>query len=126
MYQLYIIRREVEIYFQMNPGDSKLKSRGAEIVLPRQFIMYFARKLTRLSHRVISKEFNYRHHSSVVNCITALENYIETDKKIRKQRDELRIILEKKLSQNKYNKPANKLRKTVLYKPKTRLMPIRI
>jgi chromosomal replication initiator protein len=72
------VQKEVAKKFNVDVGDLKGKSRGREIVIPRQVAMYLARELTELSLPALGKVFG-RDHSTVLHACRKVEEHIARD-----------------------------------------------
>lgn len=59
------------------------KSRKHEIALARQMSIYLAKQLTNNSLKTIGSYFGGRDHSTVLHSCQTIENYLETDKKVK-------------------------------------------
>jgi len=64
------------------PNDIHVKSREQNIVFARQLIMYYSRKTTLLTFKDIGKYFDLD-YSTVINSCHAIDDRLDTDKKIR-------------------------------------------
>ena len=71
-------------HFKVNPEMLITRSRLSEYCLPRQVAMYLLNKNTKLSSGKIGSLFN-RDHATVLHSITAIRNYIETDRFMRSE-----------------------------------------
>jgi len=67
---------------KIEPEALHTKSRLAIVREPRQIVMYFADRETRLSQGRIGMYFN-RDHATVINAIKRVNNFIETDREFR-------------------------------------------
>lgn len=57
-------------------------TRKQEVALARQMSMYLTKKFTKLSLKSIGSGFGNRDHSTVLHSCTTIENYLDTDKKV--------------------------------------------
>jgi chromosomal replication initiator protein len=74
------ICKAVADYFDIPLNDLiKKKSRGQEILVPRQAAMYLIRELTAASYADIGRFFNNKHHSTVMNSIDAVKKRMQKD-----------------------------------------------
>jgi len=66
--------------FMLTPEDVKGQSRQANIVMARHIAMYLVRKITNLSLNEIGKEFDGRHHTTVMTSVKLVEKRMRDDK----------------------------------------------
>ena len=66
--------------FMLSPEDVKGQSRQANIVLARHIAMYLVRKITNLSLNDIGKEFDGRHHTTVMTSVNLVEKRMRNEK----------------------------------------------
>ena len=66
--------------FMLSPEDVKGQSRQANIVLARHIAMYLVRKITNLSLNEIGKEFDGRHHTTVMTSVNLVEKRMRNEK----------------------------------------------
>lgn len=71
------------------------KTRKHEVVLARQMCMFLAKQLTQMSLKSIGMHFGGRDHTTVLHSCQTIQNYIDTDKKIRQDVDFLRKALKR-------------------------------
>lgn len=83
------IKKTVSNYFNITIDGIESKSRKHEIALSRQLCMHIAKKLTNLSLKSIGAHFGGRDHSTVLHSCRAIDNYIETDKKVKSDYDKI-------------------------------------
>lgn len=77
------IKKTVSSFYNISIDSIESKSRKHEIALSRQLCMQIAKKLTNLSLKSIGAHFGGRDHSTVLHSCRAIDNYLETDKKVR-------------------------------------------
>jgi chromosomal replication initiator protein len=70
--------------------ESKLRKQ--EVALARQMAMCLARKHTALSLKTIGERFN-RGHATVIHSCVVIENYLDTDKKVKEEYEILEAII---------------------------------
>ncbi len=66
-------------HFNINENDIKSKKRNAEIVLPRQIIMYLCRQMTDASQTKIAQMLGKNDHTTVIHGEKKIEEMLETD-----------------------------------------------
>lgn len=69
----------VSEHFNVPVADLKGKKRNAEIVLPRQIVMYLCRVMTDTSLKAIGAFLGGKDHASVTHGIKKIEAEIKTD-----------------------------------------------
>jgi chromosomal replication initiator protein len=65
-------------HYGLKVSEIKSRNNSKHIAFPRQVAMYVCKRLTTLSYPDIGKQFNNKHHSTVMHSV----------KKIERQRDE--------------------------------------
>jgi len=70
------IASKVGKHFHITPKSMQTRSRDKEIVLPRQIVMYLARRLTGMSLQEIGEFFGGRDHSTVLHACKKVEDVI--------------------------------------------------
>jgi chromosomal replication initiator protein len=83
------IKKTVSNYYNITIEGIESKSRKHEIALSRQLCMHIAKKLTNLSLKSIGAHFGGRDHSTVLHSCRAIDNYLETDKKVKSDYDKI-------------------------------------
>jgi chromosomal replication initiator protein len=83
------IQKLVAEYYSVAVDQLKSATRKREITQARQISMYFAKKYTNNSLKSIGSHFGGRDHSTVIHSCTTVKDLIDTDKKIKKEVDEL-------------------------------------
>ena len=90
------VKRFVEEYFYMEPGQIDIKTRKSEILIPRQIAMYFSKILTKDSLSNIGNQLGGKDHATVLNAHKRISNLYETkDKRIVKYVDEIEENIKK-------------------------------
>ena len=69
-------------HFNIPEGDIKSKKRNAEIVMPRQIIMYLCRQMTDASHTKIANLLGKSDHTTVIHGSKKIEELLETDQSL--------------------------------------------
>lgn len=78
-----LIKKVVSEYYKISIDDIISKSRKLEIVIARHMAIYLTKMLTPLSLKMIGANFGKRDHSTVLHSCQTIENYIETDTKVK-------------------------------------------
>ncbi len=60
-------------YYGLKVGEIKSKSNAKQIAFPRQVAMYLCKQLTDLSYPEIGRQFNDKHHSTVMYSVDKIE-----------------------------------------------------
>jgi chromosomal replication initiator protein len=68
-----VIQKKVAEHFDIRLADMTSKRRPENIAFPRQVAMYLCKKLTELSYPDIGKQFNDKHHSTVMYSVEKIE-----------------------------------------------------
>ncbi len=89
------IKQEVGAYYNQDIALLSAKTRKHEVVLARQMCMYLAKQLTQMSLKSIGMHFGGRDHTTVLHSCQQILNYIDTDRKIRQDVEQLRKGLQK-------------------------------
>lgn len=71
------IKRAVSVYYGISILEIDSSRRAASIVLPRQVIMYLAKKLTPFSYPQIGRQLGGRDHSTVISGVRRIEGYLK-------------------------------------------------
>ncbi len=66
-------------HFNISENDIKSKKRNAEIVLPRQIIMYLCRQMTDASQTRVAQLLGKNDHTTVIHGAKKIEELLETD-----------------------------------------------
>ncbi len=69
-------------HFQITEADIKSKKRNADIVLPRQIIMYLCRQMTDASQTKIAQLLGKNDHTTVIHGAKKIEEMLETDESL--------------------------------------------
>ncbi len=80
-------------HFGVNPEDIASKKRTAELVQPRQVVMYFCRELTSNSLQNIAKAIGKKDHTTVLHGIKTITKEMESNEELKNKVD----IIRKKL-----------------------------
>lgn len=88
----YIIEVVAE-HFGISPEDIASKKRTAELVQPRQVVMYLCRQLTEASLQNIAKAIGKKDHTTVLHGIKTITKEMETDEELKNKID----IIKKKI-----------------------------
>ncbi|MBQ6471558.1 MAG: chromosomal replication initiator protein DnaA, partial [Victivallales bacterium] len=72
------IQRLVAEFYDVRLADMTSTRRPANIALPRQVAMYFARKMTELSLPAIAEKF-HRTHATILHACSAVEGHLKDD-----------------------------------------------
>lgn len=86
------IKEKVGTYYNIKPEVMISKSRKQNIAMARQMAIYISRKYTNLSLKEIGTEFGGRDHSTVLHSCRAIQDYIDTDKKVQEEFENLEMI----------------------------------
>ena len=73
------ITKTVARHYGLKVSEIKSKSNSKQIAFPRQVAMYLLKKLTPLSYPEIGKQFNDKHHSTVMYSVDKIEQLRLTD-----------------------------------------------
>ncbi len=83
------IIREVARHYGLKVSEIKSRKNSQQIVFPRQVAMYLCKKLTELSYPEIGKQFNNKHHSTVMYSVEKIEGQCSSDPDLRRTLDVL-------------------------------------
>ena len=89
-----VILDVVAEHYGISPSDIIGGKRNAEIVVPRQIVMYLCREYTDISLQNIGKILNKKDHTTIMHGINKIEERIATDEELRNKID----IIKKKIS----------------------------
>ena len=84
----------VSEHFNIPISELKGKKRNAEIVLPRQIIMYLCRTMTETSLQIIGRSLGKRDHTTVLHGADKITSDMQKDETLRNTID----ILKKKIN----------------------------
>jgi chromosomal replication initiator protein len=73
------IIKSVARHYGLKVGEIKSRKNSQQIVFPRQVAMYLCKKLTDLSFPEIGKQFNNKHHSTVMYSVDKIEKQRSAD-----------------------------------------------
>ena len=73
------IVKVVAAQYGLKSQDLKSKTNSQNIVFPRQVAMFLCKQLTDLSYPEIGKQFNNKHHSTVMHSVEKIEKLVESD-----------------------------------------------
>ena len=73
------ITKLVAPHYGLKVSEIKSKNNSKQIAFPRQVAMYLLKKLTTLSYPEIGKQFNDKHHSTVMYSVDKIEQLRTTD-----------------------------------------------
>jgi chromosomal replication initiator protein len=73
------IVKTVARHYGLKVTEIKSRNNSKQIAFPRQVAMYLCKKLTELSYPEIGKQFNNKHHSTVMYAVDKVEQLRETD-----------------------------------------------
>lgn len=80
---LEFIKNTVSDYYKIPLELIESSTRKQEVALARQMSMFLTKKFTKLSLKAIGGSFGNRDHSTVLHSCTTINNYIDTDKKVK-------------------------------------------
>ena len=83
------ILQVVSEYYHIDENSVLSNTRKREIVQVRQVAMYFAKHLTKMSLKSIGLRLGKKDHATVLHAVNAVYNLMETDRRFRKQMEEL-------------------------------------
>ena len=66
-------------HYGLKVGEIKSRNNSKQIAFPRQVAMYLCKQLTDLSFPEIGKQFNNKHHSTVMYSVEKIENLRSED-----------------------------------------------
>jgi chromosomal replication initiator protein len=69
----------VAAQYGLKSTDLKSKTNSQNIVFPRQVAMFLCKELTDLSYPEIGKQFNNKHHSTVMHSVEKIERLLGSD-----------------------------------------------
>ncbi|MGL4993136.1 MAG: chromosomal replication initiator protein DnaA [Bacteroidales bacterium] len=87
------IKEVVCAYYQVDIKDFLSSSRKSEVVLARQVSMYLCKKYTDLSYNSIGEVSGKRNHATVIHACRTITNYLENNKELKSQLDEIENML---------------------------------
>ena len=87
------IKNNVAKFYNIEIDLIESKSRKQDIALARHMSIYLSKMLTNNSLKIIGSYFGDRDHSTVLHSCKALENYLQTDKKVKDDYEQLNKII---------------------------------
>lgn len=75
-----IIEGVLLLHYNYTFEDLRVDSRKKELKDVRFLAMYFLKTRARLSYASIGKKFNNRHHTTVMNAVEEVKNWIESER----------------------------------------------
>lgn len=85
-----LIIEVVAEHFGVSPEDIASKKRTAELVQPRQVVMYFCREMTANSLQNIAKAIGKKDHTTVLHGIKTISKEMENNEELKNQVDIIR------------------------------------
>ena len=76
-----IIKRVAQ-HYSLKVSEIKSKNNSKQIAFPRQVAMYLCKQLTDLSFPEIGKQFNDKHHSTVMYSVDKIEKMLQNDSEL--------------------------------------------
>ena len=73
----------------MKVGEIKSKSNAKQIAFPRQVAMYLCKQLTDLSYPEIGRQFNDKHHSTVMYSVEKIDTLRSGDVELARTLDSM-------------------------------------
>ena len=73
------IIKTVARHYGLKVSEIKSRNNSKQIAFPRQVAMYICKKLTDLSYPEIGKQFNNKHHSTVMYAVEKIDQLRATD-----------------------------------------------
>ena len=67
------IIKTVALHYGLKVGEIKSRKNSQQIVFPRQVAMYLCKQITDLSYPEIGKQFNNKHHSTVMYSVEKID-----------------------------------------------------
>jgi chromosomal replication initiator protein len=87
------IIEKVCMQYNIKPELLEAKTRKHEIVLARHMSMFFIRKYVKIPLKAIGSRFGGRDHATVIHACSVIENYLQTNKKIKEEYEILDTII---------------------------------
>ena len=85
-----LIIEVVAEHFGISPEDIASRKRTAELVQPRQIVMYLCRQLTESSLQNIAKTIGKKDHTTVLHGIEKITEKMENDEELKNKVDIIR------------------------------------
>jgi chromosomal replication initiator protein len=76
-------------HYGLKVGEIKSRSNSKQIAFPRQVAMYLCKQLTSLSYPEIGRQFNDKHHSTVMYSVDKIDQLRASDPDLRRTLDSL-------------------------------------
>jgi chromosomal replication initiator protein len=73
------IIKVVARHYDLKISEIKSRNNARQVVVPRQVAMYLCKRLTDLSYPEIGKQFNDKHHSTVMYSVDKVQQLRESD-----------------------------------------------
>lgn len=89
-------------HYEVTPNAVKGRSRKRELVVPRQIVMYLAKKYTNIPAARIGRMIGSRDHSTVLHSIAQVENNLKKDKSFAEEMSKIEASL--KIKSNEKDK----------------------
>lgn len=83
------IIKTVAHHYGLKVGEIKSRKNSQQIVFPRQVAMYLCKKITDLSYPEIGKQFNNKHHSTVMYSVEKIERIRSEDRELDRTLEQL-------------------------------------
>lgn len=83
------IIKTVAHHYGLKVGEIKSRKNSQQIVFPRQVAMYLCKQLTDLSYPEIGKNFNNKHHSTVMYSVDKIDRMRSEDRELARTLDQL-------------------------------------
>ena len=71
-------------HYGLKLTEIKSRNNSKQIVFPRQIAMYLCKQLTDLSYPEIGKQFNDKHHSTVMHSVDKIDKLQREDTDLRR------------------------------------------
>ena len=81
-------------HYGLKVSEIKSRNNAKQIVFPRQVAMYLCKQLTDLSYPEIGKQFNDKHHSTVMHSVDKID-------KLQREDSDLRRMIQGELQSNR-------------------------
>lgn len=94
-----LIQTTIEDYYDLERNSTHIKTRKREIVKARQLIYWFMCEYKIGSLSYIGKTIGNKDHATVFNSKKVVNNLRETDKKYRAEFDDIKLVIQSKLSE---------------------------
>lgn len=88
-----MIKELVSSEYKIDASKLKASTRAADIVLPRQIVMYLTKKLTELSLSAIADRLGRKNHTTVMSGIRAIDKRIQQSEDFRQSIERLEELL---------------------------------